>query len=274
MRSRNPLLRQGARVVLAHQGASRVAPPNTLPAFRAAVAAGADAFELDVHWTRDSEIVVSHDDTVDQLSNGTGRIRDMTLAELRRLDFGWGFSPDRGRTFPWRDQGVQIPTLREVLQEFPEVPATIEVKPADAPSLARLLREIHEAGAIDRVIAASFHHGVLCRLRSMNRRLRTSASVQEAACFWGKVRAGLPVRRVPFDVLQVPPRAKGLKVLTPRVLSRARALGVPVHVWTIDNPAAIEHWWRFGVDGIVSNEPGVARLIRDQLFSAPDAKEA
>ncbi|MBX6353340.1 MAG: glycerophosphodiester phosphodiesterase [Thermoflavifilum sp.] len=274
MRRRFSLVSPGARVILAHRGANRKAPMNTLPAFAQAMADGADALELDIHWTRDGVIVVSHDETVDACSNGSGRIQDMTFAALRALDFGYRFTPDGGRSFPWRGRGVVMPTLREVLAAFPAVPVTIEVKPKRPPSLAQFLRELHELGALPRVLVASFHHGVLQRLRRMEPRLWTSASPREAACFLAHAQAGRTPRRLPFAALQVPPRLRGLPVLRPRVLEAAHRARIPVHVWTVDDEAEMRRWWQAGVDGMVTNEPDVACRIRDEQIQGPSVKEA
>src|SRR5215207_6589325 len=92
----------GWPVNLAHRGASALAPENTLEAFRMAVEAGAGGLELDVHLTRDGHVVVIHDATVDRVTDGSGAVAGMTLEEVRRLDAGYSFSSDGGRTFPYR----------------------------------------------------------------------------------------------------------------------------------------------------------------------------
>src|SRR5918911_3904757 len=115
-------------VNLAHRGASALAPENTIEAFRLAVEAGAGGLELDVHMTRDGHIVVIHDATVDRTTNGFGAVSEMTFHELRRFDAGHDFSPDGGPTRPYRGRGVQVPTLGEVLEEFPGVAVNIDLK--------------------------------------------------------------------------------------------------------------------------------------------------
>jgi glycerophosphoryl diester phosphodiesterase len=87
-------------VIIAHQGASGHAPSNTMEAFWLALEQGADILELDLFITKDGVMVVSHDETIDRMSNGTGYIKDMTLAEVRQFDFGYTFSPDGGQTSP------------------------------------------------------------------------------------------------------------------------------------------------------------------------------
>jgi glycerophosphoryl diester phosphodiesterase len=132
-RTTKPFLRDAHPVILAHQGASGHAPSNTLEAFELAVKQGADILEVDVHLTSDGVVVVSHDDTIDRLTNGKGRIREMSLTQLRTYDFGHGFTPDEGKTFPYRGKGIAIPTLEEVFQRFPGVRVNIEIKQTHPP---------------------------------------------------------------------------------------------------------------------------------------------
>lgn len=106
-------------VNFAHRGASGLAPENTLEAFRIGVEAGARGLELDAHMTLDGEVVVLHDPTVDRTTDGSGAVAEMPLADLRRLDAGYRFSPDGGSSYPYRGRGLRIPTLAEVYDEFP-----------------------------------------------------------------------------------------------------------------------------------------------------------
>ena len=102
---------------IAHQGASRVCPPNTLRAFRRAISMGADWIELDVVGAADGAVIVSHDTTVDRCTDGTGRIAGMTLAELKRLDAGIRFGP------PFA--GERLPTLIEVIDAVSQSPVRL-----------------------------------------------------------------------------------------------------------------------------------------------------
>src|SRR5690606_29811150 len=107
--------------------------------------------EIDVQLTRDGVLVVAHDDTVDRCTDGTGDIHDLTLAEVSRLDAGYRFTPDGGRTYPFRGTGVRIPTLREVLAAFPDMRFNIEVK-RPLPGIEDAFREeILHAGAMERI---------------------------------------------------------------------------------------------------------------------------
>lgn len=159
----------GVPVVLAHRAmyqhsrpkfaehetcsAERLNPPihpyfeDTIPSIRASFAAGATAVEVDVHPTVDGEFAVFHDDTLDCRTNGRGAVRAQSMAYLRTLDVGYGYTVDGGRTFPFRGKGVgMIKTLHEVLAAFPDKTILIDIKGDDAPASARLVAYLEANG--------------------------------------------------------------------------------------------------------------------------------
>ena len=140
--------------LVAHRGGAALAPENTLPAFEQAARLGADAFELDVRLTADGEVVVFHDDDTARVTGQPGTIEGRTLAEVRALDAGWSFTPDGGRTFPWRGRGISPPTLREVLARFPHR-VNAEAKRDGAALAEALVAVVRAAGAVDRVCLGS-----------------------------------------------------------------------------------------------------------------------
>jgi glycerophosphoryl diester phosphodiesterase len=257
-RTGNPLLDLSARVVIAHRGASAEAPENTLPAFDLAARQGADAFELDVRLTADGAPVVCHDPTLDRTTDGSGPLRARTLAELRAVDAGVRFSPDRGVTFPFRDSAVRIPTLGEVLWAFPRMPILIELKEPEAQEPVR--RVLVQEDAVARCVAASERTDAVQAFREAP--FSSGASGPEIAALY---RAQLLRRRLPvpgYDLLSVPLRHRGLPVPTRRFVAAARSLGCPVHVWTINEPATARRLWARGVAGIVTNRPAAIAAAR------------
>lgn len=246
------LLDAAERLVIAHRGASVEAPENTLPAFALAVELGADAIELDVHLSADGEVVVLHDPTLDRTCARPGAVAGLTTRELRAVDAGAAFTPDGGRTFPFRERGVHVPTLAEVLEAFPGVPLLVEVKtPAAMDALAALVRR---HGAEGRVVPASAHHEALLAFRDAP--FRCGASGRDIArLFFGSLfRAPSPPRGA-YGLLAVPLRWRGLEVPVPRFLRAAHRLGAAVHVWTVDDTGTAMHLWKRGVAGIVTNDP-------------------
>ncbi|MCU0649767.1 MAG: hypothetical protein MUF00_17385, partial [Gemmatimonadaceae bacterium] len=169
----HPLLGLGAPLVIGHRGNRAHAPENTLESLHQAAALGVDALECDLRVTEDDRLVVFHDPTVDRTTNARGPIGRLTLREARLLDAGHRFSADGGRSFPYRERGLTIPTFDDVLEAFPAMPLIVELKTADATELAA--RTVDRHGAADRVLFGSFLDAALAPLRG--RPYALSASV-------------------------------------------------------------------------------------------------
>lgn len=262
-RPRHPLLARSP-LLIAHRGGSALAPENTLAAFIPAVEHwAADMIELDVHASSDGHCVVIHDPTVDRTTNGTGRVADLPLAALRGFDAGYRFTPDNGRTFPFRDQGVRIPTLEEVLEALPDVPLTIEVKTGavQRPLLATLER----FNANDRVILAGMYE----RDRTLfaNYRGPVSASSEQVAWFvrFHLLRLGR-FWRIDADAVQIPEFHEQRRLVTQKLVRDLHAQGLPVHVWTVNAESDMHRLLDWGVDGIVTDRPDtLARVLHRRV---------
>jgi glycerophosphoryl diester phosphodiesterase len=255
----NPLIDLTRRLVVAHRGASARAPENTVAAFELAVRLGADALELDVRLSADGIPIVLHDATLDRTTNGQGPSSGRPVAELQQLDAGARFSRDGGRTFPFRGQGIRIPTLADVLLAFPEMPMLVEIKEVRAQDAVR--RVLLEQSAVERCVIASAHAAALELFREAPF-LRGAAGEDIAQLYWGTAFGRVP-RSVDYRLLSVPQRYRGLTVPTRRFLAAARRLGCPVHVWTVDTREAAQRLWTWGVAGIVTNTPEVIIAARD-----------
>jgi glycerophosphoryl diester phosphodiesterase len=265
----NPWLQR--RVVgYAHQGGAWEWPSSTLFAIGKAVEAGATAVELDVHATADGELVVCHDATVDRTTNGQGRIAELTLAQVKALDNAYWFIPGADVTpgrpaadYPYRgraahDPEFRIATLREVLERFPGVVLNLDIKqtaPAVPPYEASLAGLLAEYGRRDDVIVASFLDPATDAFSAAAPEVPTSAGTLATAEFWRAVHEGTeppPTRAVAF---QVPERQGGLVVVDEAFVEAAHARGMAVHVWTVNDTAAMERLVGLGVDGIISDLP-------------------
>ena len=114
--------------MIAHRGGALEAPENTFAAFDQALKVSAHfILEMDIHLTKDEHLVVIHDDTVDRTTNGKGAVADMILAQLQELDAGWRYQNAEGK-YIYRSQGLQIPSLRQVLERYPRQRMIIELK--------------------------------------------------------------------------------------------------------------------------------------------------
>ena len=247
----------------AHRGASLIAPENTLEAFRLAARSGAGGLELDVHMTSDGRIVVIHDDSVDRTTEGTGLVRRMTLHELQSLDAGYRFIPDGGTTYPYRDRGVRVPELGEVLRAFPGHKVNIDIKEEQPGVEAALLKTVKDADARDRVLVVSEIPAVVERVRELSgNSISTGASRQEIRDFYRLSRLRLEfLVRPPYDALQVPVEYGGREVVTPRFLKAAHDRGVRVDVWTIDEPDEMCRLLDLGADVIMTNRPELLEVV-------------
>jgi glycerophosphoryl diester phosphodiesterase len=275
------ILRKGRRrsirgewpVNLAHRGASDMAPENTIEAFRLAVEAGAGGLELDVHMTRDGHIVVIHDATVDRTTSGSGAVSEMTLHELRKLDAGHNFRPDGGPTRPYRGRGVRVPTLGEVLEEYPGVAVNIDIK-AGTPGIEEtVFGVLREANALRRAIVVSTPHATVKRFRKVSGgHVSTGGSKWEIGLFYVLSRLRLErLVRPAYDALQVPLRHRGILVVTPRFVRAAHARGVRVDAWTINDADEMRRLLGLGVDVIMTDRPGTLAEVLDRSGSDPHA---
>jgi glycerophosphoryl diester phosphodiesterase len=246
--------------LFAHRGASGEAPENTLVSFRRAVEIGVPYAELDVHATCDGQVVVIHDETLERTTNGHGKVRERTLAEIQAFDAGYRFSLDGGQTFPFRDTGVKISPLVEVLCHCPELRFTIEIKQTDPPIEELVIAAVRACDRAHEVILASEHDQVLSRVRTLAPDLATSFAVGEGLELMQRITtAQLAHYRPPGQALQAPLAFHGMPLVTPETVLAAHTLGLEVHVWTINEPEEMERLLDLGVDGIMSDFP--ARLL-------------
>lgn len=259
----HPLLDLKARPIVGHRGNAAHAPENTIESFRQAVELGVDVLEMDVHLSGDGHVVVIHDSTLDRTTDGSGRVDRLTLNEIQRADAGARFTRDRGVSFPYRGQGITAPTLDAVLLTFPETPLLIEVK-ADA--AARPTRELIERqGSVSRCVVASFRETAMDAFRGSG--IAQGASRRDTAFLLWRALFRIPVRRVGFSALCMPPVHRGLPLPVGGYARILEPSGVPVHCWTIDDPGEAERLRRRGVRGIISNDPGA--MIRAGLGVKP-----
>ena len=245
-------------MVIAHQGGEGLRPSNTMLAFENAVALGVDVLEMDVHSTSDGALVLIHDDTVDRTTDGRGRVLDFTLIELQQLDAGEYWTPDDGGTYPYRGQGVRIPTLEEVVTAFPQMKYNIEIKQVDPSIAVPLCKLLRHYGLTDRALVASFHPTAMNEFRAACPEVATSMVEDEIRPFYILNLLFLGrFYRPPGAAFQVPEYSGERLVLSERFVRGAHGRNVAVHPWTIDDPADMRRFLDMGVDGIITDRPDV-----------------
>ena len=237
-----------------------------MAAFRLAFELGAPYFELDVHLTADHELVVVHDSSVSRCTGKRGRVENMKLSAIRVLDAGFNFSPDHGRTFPYRGKGLVIPTLEEVLDSFPGTRFTIEIKRTREGIAEALAARIERTGASDRVVVASHEHESISAFRSRAPQVPTSFSKREVRDFLGRCRSGdFEAYRPVGTVFQVPEYHGLRRVVSKPVIELIHRFGIEIHVWTVNEPVHMERLLDWGVDGIMTDDPERAVTTVDRF---------
>ncbi|HSM91995.1 MAG TPA: glycerophosphodiester phosphodiesterase [Anaeromyxobacteraceae bacterium] len=250
--------------LVAHRGGSLLAPENTLEAFANAEALGAVALETDVRLSRDGEVMVFHDAETSRLTGQPGTIEGRTRAELEALDAGFGFTPDGGRTFPWRGRGVRIPTLAAVLERFPRLRVNLEAKgdePALAEALARVLRAHRREGSACVGAAARRQAARLRRLLpEYARYLSTAAAIPHVLAAFGLLPAALAPGG--YHLAAFPnPRLAGRPVIGPRLVRYFHGRGMAIQIWTVDDEEEMRRLLAVGVDGIMSDRPDLLAKV-------------
>jgi glycerophosphoryl diester phosphodiesterase len=224
--------------VIAHRGASGTCPENTLAAFRRAETLGAHMIELDVQLTRDGQVIVMHDDTLDRTTDGRGRVARHTLAELRALDAGSWFAPQFA--------GESVPTLEEVLAAV-GLPINVELKAGGGSGLeARTLEIVEAAGAMERIVFSSFEPAALDRLRQL------TADAQ-IGVLWANPRIS-PALAI---AKRVAARAVHIRktLASSRCLAAAREAGLVTRVWTVNEPREFARLEHAGASGVFTDYP-------------------
>ena len=247
---------------IAHAGGKGTRPEHTMIAYETAMMEGTDVLELDVHATADGVLVLMHDETVDRTTDGTGLIKDKTLAQLQALDAGYTFTTDDGATYPFRGMGLTVPTLDEVFTAFPDVAYVIEIK-QDTPSIVEPFLDTCDAhGMLDQMVASAFSQEVLVELRAAAPDVPTSFALPEVLAFLALDAAAEKTYVPPGQFLQVPIEQSGFPVLSADFVERAKRFDLQVHAWTINDQAQMQLVIDWGVDGVITDFP--ARL-RDLL---------
>jgi glycerophosphoryl diester phosphodiesterase len=257
-------------LVFGHRGACGERPENTLPSFERALAQGAEILEMDVHLTRDGEVVVLHDADVARTTDGAGDVAGLRWPELAELDAGFRFLDATGAA-PFRGAGIRVPRLAELLARLPGVRFNIELKRCDARLVARVLELLHDAGREELSLLAAEGDDAMRLLRNAVRerasRVALGASVGDVLGF---IRASLEGGAPPAGpmALQIPPEFLGRPLVTPELVTFAHAHGVQIHVWTINDEAEMRRLIALGVDGVMSDFPGRLRAVVDATHAA------
>jgi glycerophosphoryl diester phosphodiesterase len=240
--------------VIAHRGGGGEWPGETLYAFEKAIELGVDILEMDVHRTIDGALVLMHNDSVDETTDGRGRIRDLTLAEIKRLNAGFHWPPEI------RELNIRVPTLQEAFEAFPHQRMNIEIKQREPSIVTQFGELIQQHGMTDRVLVASFWDGVLDEFRAEFPEVATSASTPEAIKFYALDDILFAKYRPDTDAIQADSKASFIHLITRHFVEKAHKLNLKVHAWTVNEPKEMQRMIEVGVDGIITDFP--TRLLK------------
>jgi glycerophosphoryl diester phosphodiesterase len=232
--------------VIGHRGAAGDAPENTLASFQLALEQGADGIELDIHLTKDGEIVVCHDPTIDRTTNGSGYIVEMQVAEIKRFDAGGWFSQQYA--------GESIPTLAEVFDQVPDnIMINIEIKYSYKGQLeTRLIDFLRKRNRFENVVISSFDHKCMQRIKKTERMAKIGllyvANLIDHAGY---------ANQLGVDVYSIHPH---YQLIEKDDVLKAKAAGLKVYPFTINSDEDFRKMLDYGVSGIITDFP--AKLVQ------------
>lgn len=236
--------------VWAHRGASYSTPENTLIAFQKAIEMGADGIELDVQMTKDKELVVIHDETINRTSNGIGYVEDYTLKQLKTYDFCNGHIAYTG---------AKIPTLEEVYKLIKPTSLRINVELKNGIIRYEGMEEQvldlgKRMGLEDRIIYSSFNHESMQLIKKIDPFAITGILYAD-----GWINIVDYAEMLGVDALH----PAGYLLKKEEVVKEAHAKHLLIHTWTIDRGKDMKKLIALGVDAIITNKPDLARKVVD-----------
>lgn len=237
-------------LVIAHRGASAEAPENSLAAFMLGVMQECDMIELDVHLTKDKQVVVIHDHTLERTTNGVGEIVNLNYEDIKGYDCGKWFSDQYA--------GEYVPLLEEVLTKVPaNVQFNVEIKAAETSGMVSCLIDVlRKTDRIGSTVVSSFHFGCLAELKKQLPEIRIGLLYHPEVADFKKFEEESGV-----EVFSLHPH---FPLVTASYMDIANAAGKTVYPWTVDGEADLRKLIDLGVAGIITNKPGFLRMILDK----------
>ncbi len=238
--------------IIAHRGLSLGHVENTIGSFRAALKAGADILETDIHLSKDGVAIAAHDPDLKRLCGDNSRIADLTEKQLAAINLG---------------SGEGLPSLRALLEEFPTSRFNVDLKTPEV--VGAFAKAVRSQNAEQRVLAASFNGHTRAKAVELIPGIASSASRKMVLDARLKSLIGLPPASwsIPPEIvaMQIPPFAFGLALATPQMIDFAHRKGVEIHIWTINRISEIRELILLGIDGIVTDRADLAYKVKTDL---------
>ncbi len=241
---------------IAHRGGMGLFPENTLFAFESALQEfGVDALEIDLQLTKDNIPVVIHDSTIDRTTNGYGKVSNFTFNELQSFDAGYRFTKDNGKSYPFRDKNITIPSLDEFLNAFPNVFVNIELKTNIIALISQTRKLLDKYNAISNVIIGSQFWNLSRKMRPFFEECGSFFSRYDIYLFALRAIMGIPNKYFEkFDVLEIPMFTN--KIHVPKYFAQVlHKTNLPVFVWDVDTITTIQDAINHNVNGLITDRP-------------------
>lgn len=239
-----------------HRGDPNRLVENTLPSFESAWIAGVRYLEMDVWLSKDGTAVVHHDRDFFRIYGLDAEVKDLTLKEIKRLIPRSSLIADKQLLKNSAFQDFSIPTLQEVLENFPYALFNIEIKQDSFVLVDEVLEVISKSGQKDSVLIASKYDHLIYHSAVLEEQIPFALGYNETKSFFEWIKSG---SRESFETrgaaLQLPEFFQGEKWLVPEYLGAAQDLGLEVHVWTVNDRNKVREYLEMGVDGIMSDDP-------------------
>jgi len=242
--------------IFAHRGSTILAPENTRAAFDLALHYQCDVLETDVRLSKDGHVMVTHDARLERTTNGTGLVRDSTLAELKTLDAGCRFTHQNGDAY--RGESMSLLTLHELLELYPSVDINIDIKDTDIEAAAAVASVVKAHKTSCWINVGSFHAKVAHHFRHCAPDTSTAATRQEVAQLLFTPKHS---ETKAYQVLQIPTSYYGIPLSTKKFISKCQNRNVDIIYWTINDPEQMAQLFLKGVNGIVTDRPDLARDV-------------
>lgn len=242
------------------------APENTLLSFQRALEDGAKYVELDVQSSKDGEVVIIHDATLQRTTNGRGPVNRHSLKELKALDAGYRFTLDGGKSYPYRGKKIEIPTLQELFFALPQARVIVEIKQAHLPIVKKVIEIVRQERKEEQVLLATEKDQIMTEIRreleASDLSIATGFSYGEVASFMSWLAGGKRDHFVPQgQAFQIPCEYHGMTLVSEQTLGQAHEMGIEMYVWTVNDTEEMARLLRLGVDGIITDYPARLREL-------------
>lgn len=239
--------------IFAHRGSAVVAPENTVPAFDFALQHQADVLETDVRLSRDGHVIVTHDDTLDRTTNGHGPVREHNLVDLKKLDAGYRFIDNDGRSY--KNQHIQLLTLHELFQRYPNVGINIDIKDDDPEAVKAVANVVNDYSESHWINVGSFNPNCMRVFRQLAPTISTAATKPEVARLLLGPKQFPPL---PYQLLQIPLSYWGIPLARQRFIQKVHDANLEIVHWTINEKDTMLKLFSRHVDGVVTDRADIA----------------